>query len=74
MEIEKLGSGTYARIGNGEAWMQWLSRDETPDWPHPRDKRWGIKREPGGTTVYLGRLVVTMSQRSTTRRPNAATT
>ena len=74
LEIVRLGSGTYGRIGNGEAFAQWLSRDETPDYSHPQGRRWGVWRAASGTTLYLGRLVVTMSRRTTTRGAKAAIT
>lgn len=40
-----------------QAFIQWLSRGETPLYPHPEGKRRGIVREADGEVlVYAGRF------------------
>jgi hypothetical protein len=76
LELFANDSGTrsaYLSVGSVEVWAQVLGGGEAPDWPHPKDKRWGVNREPGGTSYYLGPLVVTLSRRAS-RGAKAATT
>jgi hypothetical protein len=74
MQIEhyrKMTTGTHALFVltfGREVWAQWLRGDDTPDCPHPQGRRWGVSVQPGGTTLYVGRIVVTVSR---VKRPQA---
>lgn len=39
-----------------QVWLQVLGADETPCYPHPEGKTYGVTREDGEWLVYIGRL------------------
>jgi len=42
-----------------DVWAEWLAAGKTPDWPHPRGKRWAVNLDGQDTAIYLGRVYIT---------------
>ena len=52
---------TYGKTRLGEVFVEWLGEGETPDWPHPEGKRWGLVEDDGEWLVYAGRVAAVVS-------------
>lgn len=48
----------YKLPGGRQVWLESLPAGETPLFPHPEGRRWGVNRQEdnGEVLIYLGRL------------------
>ncbi|MFC4351686.1 hypothetical protein ACFOW6_09055 [Fodinicurvata halophila] len=51
--------------------METLRSDDTPDWPHPEGKRWGVVKDEGEWLVYAGWLAAVVSPVGVVKRRTA---
>jgi hypothetical protein len=54
----------FFKVFGAEVWLQMLPRGQTPLYPHPEGRRFGVVREEDGEVlVYAGRVHVILTPR-----------